>query len=41
LKKAFDARGIEIPFPHHTIYFGVPKEETAPPLRIAVDGAAR
>jgi small conductance mechanosensitive channel len=41
LKKAFDARGIEIPFPHHTIYFGLPKEGTAPPLRIAVDGAAR
>jgi len=41
LKKAFDARGIEIPFPHHTIYFGLPREGTAPPLRIAVDGAAR
>jgi small-conductance mechanosensitive channel len=22
LKKAFDAREIEVPFPHHTIYFG-------------------
>jgi small conductance mechanosensitive channel len=41
LKKAFDARGIEIPFPHHTIYFGLPKEGTSPPLRIAVDDASR
>ena len=31
VKKAFDARGIEIPFPHQTIYFGVDKDGTAPP----------
>lgn len=40
LKKALDARGIEIPFPHHTVYFGTPKEGPAPPLRVAVDAAA-
>jgi small conductance mechanosensitive channel len=31
IKKAFDARGIEIPFPHRTIYWGEPiKGQTAP-----------
>jgi len=30
LKKAFDARGIEIPFPHRTLYFG----EASPPFRV-------
>jgi len=34
LKKRFDAEGIEIPFPHQTIYFGVDKDGTAPPGRI-------
>ena len=34
LKKAFDARGIEIPFPHLTIYSGVAKDGTAPPFRV-------
>jgi small conductance mechanosensitive channel len=28
IKKSFDAKGIEIPFPHRTIYWGKPKEET-------------
>jgi small conductance mechanosensitive channel len=32
MKKAFDERGIEIPFPHQTLYFGEPKEGTPPPL---------
>lgn len=32
IKKTFDARGIEIPFPHRTIYWGEPKEGTPPPL---------
>jgi small-conductance mechanosensitive channel len=41
LKKAFDAHGIEIPFPHHTVYFGVPKEGAAPPVRVAVEAASR
>jgi small conductance mechanosensitive channel len=34
IKKAFDAKGIEIPFPHRTIYMGEPKKGTAPPLNI-------
>ncbi|MFH1734950.1 MAG: mechanosensitive ion channel family protein [bacterium] len=34
LKKAFDAKGIEIPFPHRTVYFGVGKDGTAEPLRL-------
>jgi small conductance mechanosensitive channel len=39
LKKAFDARGIEIPFPHRTIYAGTPKGTPAPPLRVVLDQA--
>lgn len=34
MKKAFDAAGIEIPFPHTTVYFGVDKEGHAEPLRL-------
>ena len=34
LKLAFDARGIEIPFPHLTIYAGVAKDGTAPAFRL-------
>ncbi len=34
LKKRFDLEGIEIPFPHQTLYFGVDKDGTAPPGRI-------
>ncbi len=34
LKKAFDARGIEIPFPHLTVYPGQAKDGGAPPLRV-------
>jgi small conductance mechanosensitive channel len=34
MKRAFDARGIEIPFPHRTIYLGELKDGRAPPLRI-------
>jgi small conductance mechanosensitive channel len=42
LKKAFDARGIEIPFPHVTVYAGVAKDGSAPPFRVhAPDGAAK
>lgn len=37
VKKAFDTNGIEIPFPHLTLYLGEPKQGTAPPLHIAVD----
>lgn len=35
IKKTFDARGIEIPFPHQTIYLGEPKQGTPPPLYVA------
>lgn len=31
VKRHFDAAGIEIPFPHTTLYFGQGKEGTAPP----------
>jgi moderate conductance mechanosensitive channel len=34
LKKKFDERNIEIPFPHVTLYMGQDKESQAPPLRI-------
>jgi small-conductance mechanosensitive channel len=34
MKKAFDQRGIEIPFPHHTIYMGEPKEGRAPAVQV-------
>ncbi|MCC7327642.1 MAG: mechanosensitive ion channel family protein [Burkholderiales bacterium] len=34
LKKAFDAQGIEIPYPHLTIYAGVDRAGNAPPFRL-------
>ncbi len=34
LKKAFDAAGIEIPYPHLTVYPGQDKDGSAPPLRL-------
>ncbi len=37
LKGDFDAKGIEIPFPHLTIYAGVGKDGTAPSLPVDVD----
>tara|TARA_R110002049_G_scaffold164716_1_gene330734 strand:+ start:217 stop:1110 length:894 start_codon:yes stop_codon:yes gene_type:complete len=37
LKKAFDAAGIEIPFPHLTLYAGQPKTGLAPPLPLALE----
>jgi moderate conductance mechanosensitive channel len=40
LKRVFDERGIEIPFPHQTIYMGEPKQGTAPPLHVSVDKRA-
>ena len=33
LKKAFDERGIEIPYPHLTLYAGAGKDGSAPPFR--------
>ncbi len=40
LKKRFDAMGIEIPFPHRTLYFGVQKDGAAPAAHVQIDGAA-
>lgn len=41
LKKAFDARGIEIPFPHLTVYAGVARDGSAPPFRVNAPDAWR
>jgi moderate conductance mechanosensitive channel len=35
MKRVFDERRIEIPFPHRTIWFGTDKDGTAPPLHLA------
>ncbi len=37
MKKKFDEMGIEIPFPHLTLYQGIDKDENAPPLRVKQD----
>ncbi len=37
IKKRFDELGIEIPFPHMSLYFG----EASKPLRLQLDGATR
>ena len=34
MKRRFDELGIEIPFPHQTVYFGVDKDGMAPPARV-------
>jgi moderate conductance mechanosensitive channel len=39
LKAAFDARGIEIPFPHLTVYAGAGKDRTAPDFRVRTAAA--
>ncbi len=36
LKRRFDALGIEIPFPHQTVYFGADKAGRAPPAHLSV-----
>ncbi len=41
MKKRFDELGIEIPFPHHTIYFGVDKDGSAPPARVRMEEQRR
>jgi small conductance mechanosensitive channel len=38
MKKRFDALGIEIPFPHRTLYFGIDKEGKAPPAPVRLEG---
>ena len=35
MKLKFDAHGIEIPFPHQTVYFGEDKDGQAPPLQVS------
>ena len=37
MKKRFDERGIEIPFPHRTIYFGADQEGKALPARVRME----
>lgn len=40
LKKAFDAAGIEMPFPHHTLYWGMPKQGAQPPVHVMMEEQA-
>lgn len=39
MKRVFDEKGIEIPFPHQTIYFGVDKAGKAPAGRFQMTNA--
>jgi small-conductance mechanosensitive channel len=39
VKNRFDELGIEIPFPHQTIYFGADKEGKAPPAMVQLETA--
>lgn len=36
LKNVFDERGIEIPFPHQTLYFGEDRKGNAPPVQVVL-----
>jgi moderate conductance mechanosensitive channel len=36
MKKLFDARGIEMPFPHRTLYWGDPKRGEAAPMHLQI-----
>jgi moderate conductance mechanosensitive channel len=40
LKKRFDELGIEIPFPHTTVYMGQGKDGSAAPMRVKLEGSA-
>jgi small conductance mechanosensitive channel len=40
MKKAFDQKGIELPFPHRTIYFGEDRQGRAPAAHIRFDSSA-
>ncbi|MDX1711498.1 MAG: mechanosensitive ion channel [Rhodovibrionaceae bacterium] len=40
-KKRFDELGIEIPFPHQTLYFGEDKKGGAPPAHVRVEQAVQ
>jgi small conductance mechanosensitive channel len=37
LKKAFDERDIETPFPHRTLYAGQDKKNQAAPIHVVMD----
>lgn len=41
LKKKFDERNIEIPFPHVTLYMGQDKQGQAPPIHVATNGGSK
>lgn len=41
LKRRFDAKDIEIPFPHLTLYVGQDKEGQAPPLNVALNQGSK
>ena len=41
LKKTFDEKNIEIPFPHVTLYMGQDKQGQAPPLHVAMNGSVK
>ena len=41
LKKKFDEKNIEIPFPHITLYMGQDKQGQAPPLHVATNGGLK
>jgi len=40
-KKLFDEKGVEIPYPHRTLYFGESKDGTASPARVAMQQPPR
>jgi moderate conductance mechanosensitive channel len=40
MKRRFDELGIEIPFPHQTVYFGYDKEGRAAPVNVHLSGTA-
>lgn len=37
IKRIFDERGIEIPYPHQTIYFGEDRKGNAPPIHVKAE----
>ena len=37
MKRVFDERGIEMPFPHRTVYWGAPKRGSQPAIRLSVN----
>ena len=37
MKKVFDERDIEIPFPHRTLYWGLPKQGFQPSIRLSMN----